>query len=105
FEPPLPFLGVDSPQPLISALRFRDTRDAAQRCSTKQNRGFETHSLPNSLAATLAVLPSMSMVPSAPLKLARCPTHSPLPSRLCLLCCWSRQLHSLFRADAAKRQS
>ena len=34
---------------------------------------IETRSLPNLLVATLATLPSMSLIPSAPLKLVRCP--------------------------------
>src|SRR4029077_14153899 len=55
-QPPFPFFCVDSSQSLICALRLGQTRDAPQRCSTKQNGGFETHSLPNSLAATLAAL-------------------------------------------------
>jgi hypothetical protein len=40
---------------------------------------FETRSLPNLLIATLVTLPSMSLIPSAPLKLARCP-HSLAPT-------------------------
>ena len=46
FQPPFPFFCVDSSQSLICALRIGETRDAPQRCSTKQNGGFETHSLP-----------------------------------------------------------
>jgi hypothetical protein len=34
---------------------------------------IETRSLPNLLVATLATLPSMLLIPSAPLKLVRCP--------------------------------
>jgi hypothetical protein len=45
-QPPFPFLRVDSSQPLICALRFGETRDEPERCSTKQNGCFETHSLP-----------------------------------------------------------
>jgi hypothetical protein len=37
-----------------------------------------------SLRATLAALPSMSLIPFAPLKFVRRPTRSSLPSRLCL---------------------
>jgi len=44
---------------------------------------FETRSLPNLLVATLATLPSMSLIPSAPLKLARCP-HSLAPTLVTL---------------------
>jgi hypothetical protein len=45
-QPPFPFFGVDCPQSLIRVLRLGKTRDAPQRCGTKQNGGFETHSLP-----------------------------------------------------------
>src|SRR5205823_8614268 len=59
-------------------------------------RSIETRSFPNSLVATLAILCSMSRVPRAPLKLARFPTRSSLPSRFYLLCRASRALHSSF---------
>jgi hypothetical protein len=46
---------------------------------------FETRSFPKLPVATLATLPSMSLIPAAPLKLDRCPrslgaTLAPLPS-------------------------
>ena len=50
---------------------------------------------PAALDRYLAALPAMSLIPFAPLKLARLPAHSSLPSRLCLLRRCSRQLRSL----------
>jgi hypothetical protein len=43
------------------------------------SRSFETRSRPRFLAATLAALPSISLVPFARLKLGRVPACSPLP--------------------------
>src|SRR6476661_5598295 len=44
-----------------------------------------------------AALPSMSLSPKAPLKLAPCPTRSLLPSQFYLLCRFSQKLHSTSR--------
>ena len=41
-----------------------------------RSRAFETRSFLNSLAATLAVLPSMSLFPKAPFDLSVCPSMS-----------------------------
>jgi hypothetical protein len=50
------FLGIElrAPRKIIRAgdHSFGEKWDAAQRCSTKQNGGLETHSFPTSLAAT-----------------------------------------------------
>src|SRR6266550_454207 len=46
------------------------------------SRPFETRSFPNSLAATLAVLPSMSLFPKAPFDLSVCPSMSLVSPRL-----------------------
>src|SRR2546430_15743323 len=43
---------------------------------------FETRSFPNSLAASLSVLPSMSLFPSAPFGLSACPSMSLAAPRL-----------------------
>jgi hypothetical protein len=43
---------------------------------------FETRSLPSSLAASLAVLPSMSLFPNAPFDLSVCPSMSLASPRL-----------------------
>ena len=76
------------------------------------SRPFETRFLPKSLAASLAVLPSMSLFPKAPFDLGlpiyvarapaapfvRFPTSlAGYPSRLCLLCRFPKQLHFLAR--------
>jgi len=54
---------------------------------------FETRSLPNLLVATLATLPSMSLIPSAPLKLVRCPHFdSCAPAHIDLSVCPSMSL-------------
>ena len=52
------------------------------------------------LAPTLVTLPSMSLIPFAPLKLGRCPALSLLPSSLYLLCRSSRSLHCISLAPA-----
>jgi hypothetical protein len=49
----------------------------------------------------MTAAPSKTIV----LKLIRFPTHSPLPIAALPSMSLTRQLHSLFRADAAKRQS
>jgi len=51
------------------------------RRAARSSRDIETRSFPHLLAATLAALPSMSQIPSTPLKLAPCPTRSLLPSQ------------------------
>src|SRR5437667_885449 len=86
------------------------------------SRSFETRLPPGLLAPTLVTLPSMSLIPSAPLKLGRvpalthvlpptstsrfCPSMSlapprlhshRYPPRLCLLCRFPQTLHSLTR--------
>ena len=43
-QPPFPFVCVDRPQPFICALRLGKTRNAPQRCSTKQDGGFDISS-------------------------------------------------------------
>jgi len=54
---------------------------------------IETRSLPNLLVATLATLPSMSLIPSAPLKLVRCPRFdSCAPAHIDLSVCPSMSL-------------
>jgi len=45
-------------------------------------RPFETRSLPSSLAATIAALPSMSFFPKAPFDLSVCPSMSRATRRL-----------------------
>jgi hypothetical protein len=47
--------------------------------SRVRRRSIETRSLPSSLVATVATLPSISLSPFARLKLARVPACSPLP--------------------------
>src|SRR5205823_11500767 len=46
------------------------------------SRPFETRSLPSSLAATVAALPSMSLFPKAPFDLSICPSMSLASRRL-----------------------
>ena len=58
------------------------------------NPWFETRSFPKSLAAALAALPSMSLLPVAPLKLAPFPSRLLLASQLYLLRRSSRSLRS-----------
>jgi hypothetical protein len=92
-----------------SIFHLRAQRNAFHRDARQQSRSFaprnrrhvadpvssiETRSPPGLLAPTLVALPSMSRVPRAPLKLARLPACSLLPSSLYLLCRASRALHS-----------
>src|SRR4029077_17396950 len=78
-QPRFPFLFVASSQPFNCAFRFGKTRDAPQRCSTKQNGGFETHSLPT---LTRSYPRRFSFYVADPLSSIETPS-LPAPARCC----------------------